>query len=126
MERIYIDTYDSLLGVITLASDGWALTGLWFEGQKYFLGKYKDVEENAACPVFGETKEWLEKYFKGGNPPVTMALKPEGSEFQQRVWRELLKIPYGETVTYGDIAKELGTNGAQAVGELWVEIPYQS
>lgn len=113
---IYITTCMSPLGKITLGSDGAALVGLWFEGQKYFLAQYKEVEINDDLEIFKETKLWLDEYFNGKNPEITMKLVASGTKFQQKVWSELLKIPYGKTVTYGDIAKKLKIKSGQAVG----------
>lgn len=113
---IYITDYFSPIGKIVLGSDGSALVGLWTEGQKYFLGIYNEVETNDSLEIFKETKKWLDEYFKGNNPKITMPLKPEGTQFQQKVWKELSKIPYGEAVTYGYIAKSLGIKSGQAVG----------
>lgn len=113
---IYTTVYSSPMGNIILGSDGNALVGLWFEGQKYFLSKYKKYEINDELEIFAKTKIWLDEYFKGNNPEITMELNPSGTAFQQRVWKELEKIPYGKTVTYGDIAAILGIKSAQGVG----------
>lgn len=113
---IYITGYSSPIGNITIASDGKALVGLWIEEQKYFMSKYKFFQQKADLEIFTETKMWLDEYFKGNNPPVTMYLKPEGTKFQEKVWRVLENIPYGKTVTYGDISKKLNVNSGQAVG----------
>ena len=115
-EAIYTASYCSPVGNITLGSDGEALTGLWLEGQKFFLGKYKEAEKNDGLEIFRETRSWLDAYFKGENPKITMPLSPEGTEFQQKVWKELEKIPYGRTVTYGEIGRRLGIKSAQAIG----------
>ena len=113
---IYTTPYSSPIGMLTLGSDGTALVGLWIEGQKYFLWKYTETLNNDKLEIFTKTKHWLDEYFKGNNPQITLPLAPRGTEFQQKVWKELEKIPYGKTVTYGDIAKKLGTRGIQAVG----------
>lgn len=114
--KIYTTTYSSPLGNITLGSDGKALAGLWIEGQKYFLSNYKEPEADDSLEVFRKTKLWLDEYFAGNNPKITIPLAPLGTEFQQKVWSELEKIPYGKTVTYGDIAGKLGIKSGQAVG----------
>ncbi|MBQ6823486.1 MAG: methylated-DNA--[Clostridia bacterium] len=110
----YIQTCDSPLGQILLASDGEALTGLWLEGQPR-RGLSADAEERA-LPIFDRTRVWLSDYFDGGRPsapPIHMI----GTEFEKKVWSLLLQIPYGETVTYGALARRLGpTMSAQAVG----------
>ncbi len=118
----YISPYTSPLGAITLGSDGEALTGLWFEGQKYYpLHLDKSQEENG-LPVFREAREWLDIYFSGKAPNFTPPLRFTGSAFQNEVWTILSAIPYGRTRTYGDIARELACRrglprmSAQAVG----------
>lgn len=117
----YISEYVSPAGKIILSSDGKNLTGLWFENQKYFKDTLDKEYEEKSLPVFENVCAWLDRYFKGENPDVTFHLKPKGSDFRQRVWRELLNIPYGKTITYGEIAKKLEKDtgkkaSAQAVG----------
>ncbi len=99
--------YDSPLGGIMLASDGEALTGLWFDGQKYFADTLASYHEEKNLPVFVQTKKWLDLYFRGKNPAFTPPLRLKGSEFRRKVWDILLEIPYGETMTYGEIARKL-------------------
>lgn len=121
---IYISNYKSPLGKITIACCDDKLIGLWIEGQKYFLSKYKnDIVENNDIEILIKTKKWLDKYFKGLNPnPKDLEINPKGSEFQIQVWNILSKIPYGKTITYNDIAKEIANSkgiekmSAQAVG----------
>lgn len=117
----YVKAYDSPIGVITIASDGERITGLWFEGQKYYAATLQSPVTDAALPVFDRAAAWLDRYFGGERPEMNLPLKPEGSTFRQAVWHILLGIPYGETLTYGSIAQELarstGKNvSAQAVG----------
>lgn len=118
----YISHYDSPMGGITLASDGHALTGLWFDGQKHFAATLEPQHEHKDLPIFGEAEKWLDCYFAGKTTPPSPKLAPRGSEFRQQVWNILLKIPYGKLTTYLDIAKEIAqTRGlkhfsAQAVG----------
>ena len=116
MRRIYTTTCISPIGNVILGSDGEALVGLWLEGQKYFLSGYEETEDNDTLEIFKETKLWLDEYFKGNNPEITMSLAPCGTEFQHKVWKELECIPYGKTITYGNIAKKLGIKSGQAVG----------
>jgi len=111
----YICRVNSPMGEITLASDGEALTGLWFEGQKYYGATLDEVEERELA-IFDDVRDWLERYFRGDEPKVDMLLRPRGSEFRQAVWRVLLEIPYGEVTTYGEIARNLGCKSAQAIG----------
>lgn len=114
----FTSTYASPLGGITLASDGEALTGLWFDGQKYFARGLSDGSEQRELPIFERTKQWLDLYFSGRTPDFTPPLRFDGeSPFRKRVWQILLTIPYGSTTTYGRIARETGKNvSAQAVG----------
>lgn len=114
--------YNSPLGGITLSSSGSELTGLWFDGQKYFgetLPKHY-IEE--ALPVFEMTAHWLDVYFSGVVPDFIPPLSMETTPFRKAVWKILLTIPYGKTMTYGEIAdrlaKQMGLSrmSAQAVG----------
>ena len=116
---IYTAHYTSPLGGITLTSDGTALTGLYFDGERDFpdlsAGRKKDL------PGFGEVIRWLDLYFAGKEPDFNPALNPTGTAFQMSVWAILQAIPYGETTTYGAIAKRLEKDtgkrmSAQAVG----------
>lgn len=114
---IHQTTYDSPLGLLTLASDGEALIGLWLEGQKYFAQGMGEMTEEDNLPVFAQAKQWLDAYFSGERPPLdALELRPRGSEFRRSVWQILCRIPYGQTMTYGQIARELGCLSAQAVG----------
>lgn len=105
----------SPLGELTAASDGVSLTGLWLPGQKYFAaGLGKDVQELPDLPVFLRTRDWLAAYFSGAPLPQMPPLAPGGSGFCREVWRQLSDIPYGETVTYGDISRQLCGRGIPA------------
>lgn len=118
----FIYHYDSPLGIITMAGDGSALTGLWFSGQKHFGETLSADHAERFLPVFAETVRWLDLYFSGGIPDFTPALNLRGTAFRRAVWAVLLTIPYGRTTTYGRIAetltaqKETGRLSAQAVG----------
>ena len=101
----HIQHYDSPFGEITIASDGEALTGLWFESQRYFADTLSDLyTERESLPVFEQTVRWLDLYFKGRDPGFTPPLKMEASPFRMTVWEILLTIPYGQTMSYGEIA----------------------
>lgn len=118
----YIDRYHSPLGDITLASNGEALTGLWFEGQKYFGDTLSSKQEEKELPVFEESKRWLDIYFQGKAPDFTPPLLLETTPFRRAVGEIMLSIPYGQTMTYGEIAERIATQrgiskmSAQAVG----------
>ncbi|MDR2177290.1 MAG: methylated-DNA--[protein]-cysteine S-methyltransferase [Treponema sp.] len=102
----YVHTTKSPFGTITLSSDGEHLSGLWFEGQKYFA---RTLEKGAAeqnLPVFADVEKWLDVYFSGKEPDYMPPLMPKGSPFQQSIWDILRKIPYGQTTSYGEIARQ--------------------
>ena len=118
----YITHYQSPLGGITISSDGTALTGLWFDGQKYFASTLGADYTEKDLPVFTEAKRWLDIYFSGREPAFAPPLSLNGSAFRMAVWQILQSIPYGKTITYGDIARQLAAQtgkakmSAQAVG----------
>ncbi len=118
----YIQHYDSPLGGILLAADEIGLTGLWFDGEKYFADNLLDEHIERETPILKEAKRWLDIYFTGREPDFMPPLHPIGSAFRQSVWEILLQIPYGQTVTYGEIARQLADKqgiakmSAQAVG----------
>ena len=103
----YINYYSSPLGNILLSADDGGLTGLWFEQQRHFATFLTGCEQTANLHVFNEVRCWLDAYFSGRNPDFTPQLHMIGTGFQQSVWRILLTIPYGQTVTYGQIAEKL-------------------
>lgn len=118
----YICKYVSPLGGMTLASDGKNLTGLWFDGQKYFAAALPAQYEERELQVFAQTKRWLDIYFTGKEPCFTPPLSMGGvSPFRKRVWEIMRTIPYGHTSTYGKIASQIAAETgkrvcAQAVG----------
>lgn len=114
--------FNSPLGGITLASDGEALTGLWFDGQKYFAASLEKEHEERMLPVFDLADKWLNLYFSGSEPGFLPPLLMRATEFRKTVWETLLSIPYGKTMTYGEIADRIAAGrglsrmSAQAVG----------
>lgn len=118
----YISHYKSPLGNILLAADDTGLTGLWFEGQKYFALYLDKEHQEKELPILKEAKRWLDIYFSGKEPDFTVPLHFTGTEFQNEVWEILYAIPYGKTTTYGEIARQLAKKrglermSAQAVG----------
>ena len=120
--RMYTLHYDSPLGGILLAADEVGLTGLWFDGEKYFADNLPARHTVGETPTLAETKRWLDIYFTGREPGFLPPLHPIGSAFRQSVWELLLRIPYGQTTTYGALARQLAAKqgktrmSAQAVG----------
>ena len=129
---IYKTHYDSPLGGMLLAADEKGLTGLWFDGQKYFAhGLEKSETDEEVCQgyreekiltLLAEAKRWLDIYFEGKEPDFNLPLSLSGTDFQKKVWGILCTIPYGKTMTYGQIAAQLAAEqgiphmSAQAVG----------
>ena len=119
---IYMNHYDSPLGGITVSSNGREITGLWFDGQKYFGDTLSKDYEEKPLPVFDGVKEGLNIYFGGKEPDFTPPMSMVTTPFRKSVWDILLTIPYGQTMTYGEIADKIAKqNGtakmsAQAVG----------
>ena len=117
---VWLSRYDSPLGVITLESDGQALTSLSFDDERSLSDGPRVA--NRELPVFEQTAEWLDCYFSGNEPDFTPPLKMIGTPFRKTVWEILLTIPYGRTMTYGEIAvliakrQGLPRMSAQAVG----------
>jgi methylated-DNA-[protein]-cysteine S-methyltransferase len=120
----YATTYSSPIGLLTIESDGENIIGLWTQSQKYqqqSLSAERIIKDD--LPVLTAAQKWLERYFAGEKPAIgELPLAPRGSEFRQGVWQILRKIPYGEVVTYGDIARQMAAKmgkermSAQAVG----------
>lgn len=115
---LYTATYHSPLGPIVIESDGEALTGLRVGEEK--------TQATSSLPIFDEAIRWLDDYFAGkqtenavmgAKKDGRITVQPKGTLFQQRVWQALLTIPYGKTVSYGEIARMVGCKSAQAVGQ---------
>ena len=118
----YTSRYRSPLGEMLLAADETGVTGLWFAGQKYFARHLDKEQVEKEIPLFTTVKQWLDVYFAGSEPDLTVPLHFTGTAFQNEVWGMLCAIPYGQTTTYGEIAKQLAARrglphmSAQAVG----------
>ena len=118
----YTTTYQSPLGEILLAADDIGLTGLWFDGEKFYADSLDPDHEERMVPVFELVKKWLDIYFSGRKPDFMPPVHMIGSEFRRQVWKILREIPYGETITYGALAKRIAEEkglkrmSAQAVG----------
>ena len=121
-QKAYTSVYSSELGDILLAADEIGLTGLWFFGESYFADTLPTEQIAQETPILTQAREWLDEYFSGKEPDFTPTLHPIGSPFRQAVWKLLLQIPYGQTTTYGEIARQLEKlqnrphMSAQAVG----------
>lgn len=121
---VYSATYPSPIGILTLASDGEHLVGLWIEGQKYFGAGFSEAMiPDKSLPIFSIAENWLDRYFSGEKPaPLELPLCPVGGGFRQMVWSMLCEIPYGQVITYGDIAEKMAVKmgkqsmSSQAVG----------
>ncbi len=117
-----ITHYDSPLGGVLLAADEIGLTGLWFEGQKYFANNLPAERVERETETLALAKRWLDIYFAGKEPDFMPPLHPVGSPFRRAVWELLLEIPYGQTTTYGELSRRLAAKmgiahmSAQAVG----------
>lgn len=118
----YTYHYNSPLGGITMASDGTTLTGLWFDGQKYFADTVLEEHIEKSLPIFDDVSKWLDIYFGGKEPDFMPLVTFETTPFRKAVWDILVTIPYGKTMTYGEIAdiiagqKGIDKMSAQAVG----------
>ena len=118
----YTSRYRSPLGEMLLAADETGVTGLWFAGQKYFARHLDKEQVEKEIPLFATVKHWLDVYFAGSEPDLTVPLHFTGTAFQNEVWGILCAIPYGQTTTYGEIAKQLAARrglphmSARAVG----------
>lgn len=119
----YTRFYESPLGRMVLAGDGESLTGLWFAGQKYFPDGMNSESGKDIPEVFRQTEKWLDIYFRGEEPDFMPRIFLQGTDFQKEIWDILRSIPYGKTMTYGEIgnlyAKRHGMPrmSAQAVGQ---------
>ena len=118
----YINHYQSPIGGILLAADEIGLTGLWFDGEKYYANHLDPEHKQQTTPILAQAEKWLTIYFSGREPNFLPPLHMIGTPFQLAVWERLRNIPYGKTITYGEIAKEIAMQkglakmSAQAVG----------
>lgn len=122
MTTIYSCTIETPLGAMTAAATNGVLVGLWFIGQKYYPTATGHWVSNPAHPIFMALRDELSRYFAGETVNNVLPLAPQGSPFRMSVWDALRKIPRGETVTYGELARQIarargiGSMSAQAVG----------
>lgn len=107
--------YTSPFGTLELVCDSTALTALRFAS--CVTSGIRITNDNSLPQPIAEAFRWLDIYFAGTNPDFLPPLRPQGTQFQLRVWQQLLTIPYGHTATYGEIARRIGCRSAQAVGQ---------
>lgn len=103
----YVSEFPTTLGIITMLSNGDALTGLFLPGQKTAMFDIRTYRQKDDLLIFRQTRAYLEAYFRGEKPQEIPLLALKGTAFQQIVWAELLKIPYGTTITYGELAAKV-------------------
>lgn len=109
--------YSSPIGELSLVADEYGLVGIWFVGQTYFERGLAEQPMLAGTDILDQTCNWLDSYFAGQEPDLnSLPLSIRGTEFQKRVWSELVKIPCGQTRTYKALADKLNCKSAQAVG----------
>ena len=104
---VYTTQYTSPLGAVTLACDETAMIGLWFNGQKHFGNILPEQLEEREHPLLCEAKRWLNVYFSGREPDFLPPLRYDSTPFRKQVCDVMLTIPYGKTMTYGEIAAEI-------------------
>lgn len=113
-------TYESPLGTLTLYATASALVGLTFPTQSITFQEPVVIDEIISSPILRQTIQWLDQYFGGQVPTMTIPLDPQGTEFQQKVWAQLQHIPYGTSLTYGELSQLVFNSptprGAQAIG----------
>lgn len=111
--------YTSPIGTLSVVADEQYLYGIWVQDQKHFergLG-YETIEAVVSHPILDSVIACLDDYFKGKSQALSdLPLAPIGTDFEKRVWSYLQRIPYGQTVTYGQIAQDLQVTSAQAIG----------
>ena len=119
MSIIYT-TYESPLGTLTLYATASALVGLTFPTQSVNFQDPVVIDKTISSPILQQTIQWLDQYFAGQVPSITIPLAPQGTQFQQRVWSQLGHIPYGTSLTYGELSQRVFNSptpkGAQAIG----------
>ena len=118
----YYIEYQAPIGDLLIISDGENIIWLGVSGQKYAENVLQDSVLNSNLQIFADVRQWLDLYFSGVEPPFAIPLAPTGTFFRRAVWDILCEIPYGEVLTYGDIAKKIAKQqgkermSAQAVG----------
>lgn len=113
-------TYESPLGTLTLYATDYALVGLSFPTQSVTFSDTLVMVKSNSSPILTATVQWLDQYFSGQAPTLSIPLDPQGTDFQLKVWSQLQHIPYGTSLTYGDLSQRVfnspAPKGAQAIG----------
>lgn len=113
-------TYESPLGTLTLYANDCALVGLTFPTQSVTFSDTLVMVESNSSPILTATVQWLDQYFSGQAPTISIPVAPQGTDFQQKVWSQLQHIPYGTSLTYGELSQRVFNSptpkGAQAIG----------
>lgn len=113
-------TYESPLGTLTLYATDYALAGLTFPTQSITFSDPLTQVDSATSPILTQAVQWLDQYFSGQTPTISLPLAPQGTDFQQKVWSQLQHIPYGTSFTYGELSQRVfhspAPKGAQAIG----------
>jgi methylated-DNA-[protein]-cysteine S-methyltransferase len=105
------------LGTVIATAVGTALTGIYFEGARHAPAVSREWQEDPYSSPLRECAEQLADYFNGKRQCFDLPLAPRGTPFQERVWREIAAIPFGETLTYAELAERAGAPGsARAAG----------
>ena len=121
----YFTNYSSPIGMYTIVCDDEKknIVGVWIKGQKHYATTVDEMVKDDNIEVLNMTKNWLDRYFAGEKPSISeLPLTPTGTDFRQEVWKILCEIPYGEVITYGEIAKKMAKKlnkekmSGQAVG----------
>jgi len=113
----YYDTFESTCGGILIAATERGLSGVYFNRQKYHPRVDADWKRDPKHPVIKRAKHQLKEYFAGKRRDFDLPLDPSGTAFQQAVWKAIARVPYGKTITYGELAKRSGfPDGPRAAG----------
>lgn len=116
---MFYDVFDSPLGALTVLSDGIRVTGLHIEGDRYFSPANipANWKQDAEQPIFQQTRQELKEYFAHDRKEFDIPIQSTGTPFQQEVWNVIREIPYGQTLTYAEIAQKIhNPKAVRAVG----------
>jgi methylated-DNA-[protein]-cysteine S-methyltransferase len=108
----YYDFYESPQGRMLLVAGDNGLSGVYFDGQKYLPGVDAGWQRDAGHRTLAQAKRELAEYFGGGRKRFETALAPEGTAFQKAVWKAISSVSFGETISYGELARRAGSPGS--------------